>query len=137
MAYDAEEFKGPGGVNVAECLRVANQIERSSTFDMGQVLHDCKTPACIAGHVAVANGFVRDPKGDHINLQAMRFAREVLALQPQQAADLFCATSCVFGTTAENYDGMAATPAHAAACLRKLAETGEVDWLGTKPSPAA
>lgn len=118
MAYDAQEFKGPGGVNVAECLRIADLVECSSTFTMNFTHHDCGTPACIYGHIVPAD---QDEPGWGKGAHA-------LGISLAQAEELFCILSGGVGFNE-------VTPAHAAACLRKLAATGEVDWLGTKPSP--
>lgn len=117
MAYDANEFKGPGGVNVAECLRVADLVERSSTFKMAFTHHECGTPACIYGHMVPL----------HEDESGWGKGARILGITPEQAEELFCITSCTV-----SYSDV--TPAHAAACLRNLAATGEVDWLGTKPA---
>jgi hypothetical protein len=134
MAFDISNFKGPGGVNVAECLRVADLVERSNTFDMGRCVHMCGTPACIAGH-AMTDDELHACWED----QGMAPARDAIVrrlgiTEPQSFAlfnpsHLRVADWLAYDATEPGF----ITAAHAAACLRKLAATGEVDWLGTKP----
>lgn len=112
--YDGDGFR-PNGLNVAEILRVADAVERSGTYDQTFCHHACGTPACIAGHVV---GHGHQPTWDA--------ARDILGLTDKQAYPLFAA--CPLGFFSE-----APTNAHAAACLRHLAKTGEVDWAATKP----
>ena len=118
MAFEGADFKGPNGVNVAEILRVADAVERSTTFEMADTYHDdCGTPACIYGHLVPYN---EDRHG-------WVAGTERLGITEWQGQQLF---SCL-GTSVNLSD---VTPQWAAACLRKLAVTGVVDWIGTKPT---
>jgi len=132
MAFDGKEFRGPGGVNVAECLRVAELVEKSATFDMRREFHACGTPACILGHTMpeAAEQFGKAYTG--VDFYAQAGAK--LGLGERSYMRLFQPTLREVANWGA-YEGEPAfiTNAHAAACLRKLAETGEVDWLGTKP----
>lgn len=120
MAYDGKEFR-PNGVNVAEILRVADLVERSATFDMAHHFHQCGTPACIAGHVLISHGY---------SFGSTHMAAGILGLNDEQRTRLML----VIGDDLKRLGYSQITNAHAAACLRKLAATGVVDWLGTKPS---
>lgn len=129
MAFDSEDFKGPGGVNVAECLRVADAIERSPTFAMHRAFHQCGSPACIIGH---AYGF---------DAENNTFEGAAAILGISYAFDGDSVSRQLFMPKLPGADFRASpgskdfiTNAHAAACLRKLAATGVVDWLGTKPA---
>lgn len=138
MAFDAEEFKGPGGVNVANLLALADVVDKSPTFSMGRV-HECGTPACIAGHGLALFGCKLRGEGwglsatDDLTLQAM------LGLSEIQTSELFEPQLEDHGVEFDAGPGSFEyiTSNHAAACLRHLAATGEVDWLGTKPNSTA
>jgi hypothetical protein len=131
MAYDSADFKGPNGVKVANILRVADLVERSATFDMSEV-ENCGAPACILGHAAYAAG---------VDMGVDReWGARYFGLSIQAAADLFLMSSKNVSVSKPLLEApwafFRASREHAAACLRKLAETGEVDWLGTQPQRA-
>jgi hypothetical protein len=127
MAFNGKEFKGPNGVNVAEILRVADAIERSETFTMKLEYHPCGTPACILGHTLPNVSGWKDELYDQ--------AGELLGLPDErQYMELFQPRTEVANWSSRPYSDSYITNAHAAACLRKLAETGVVDWAGTKPA---
>jgi len=133
MAYDSGNFKGPGGVNVSEILRVADLVERSATFTMSCAYEDCGSPGCIVGHIMGPKAAVgKDPDGRDWDDFSVASAR-VLGISEDQAESLFRPERDRDGF---DFFGDHLSPQHTAACLRKLAETGEVDWLGTKPSGA-
>lgn len=133
MAYDGKEFKGPGGVNVAECLYAADLVEKASRFTMGEIYHSCGTPACIFGHIVSAEEFAADKEADGWAADPWRLGAQRLGISSRQAYQLFePVESCVHWSACRG-SPLRITNAHAAACLRKLAATGEVDWLGTKP----
>lgn len=141
MAYDAEDFKGPNGVNVGEILRVADLVERSATFEMETVYHDCGSPSCIIGHTltdAERQLHHTGPDDPSEAYEEIDIAQARLGLSDDAADELFMpehrGRADYFALPLES--GWI-TNAHAAACLRKLAATGEVDWLGTKPAPSA
>lgn len=130
MAFDADNFKGPNGVNVAEILRVADDVEKSATFSMHVVVHDCGSAGCIMGHVL--------SQRQRFNLitrltDCDTTARRKLKISDAQARQLFYPREegAHYQFTGDPADHI--TSAHAAACLRKLAATGKVDWIGTKP----
>lgn len=140
MAFDSGDFKGPGGVNVAECLRVADAVERSTTFGMLYV-HVCGTPQCIAGHALTAERLLQyyhqsSSAGHNDHYPLMAEAAVALGLDAHESAwaSLFKPrNSAAHFDSRPGEDGYISA-AHAAAVLRKLAATGEVDWLGTKPA---
>ena len=108
-------------LNVEEILKTADMIEKSETYDQGIWFRSwpnpdknwCGTPACIAGHVAVANGYNANPE-NRTTKDVAAFAQCVLGLDDHQASALFA--------------GVSATNERAARTLRNLAATGKVDW---------
>ena len=97
------------------------------SFSMRWLDYNCGTPACIAGWA-----IEMWPEKDTTERSLQR-ARVCLDVWGPLSKHLF-----VPEFPSANYDAKKGqrghiTPAHAAACLRKLAETGEVDWEGTKP----
>lgn len=148
MAFDAQGFQkvsdGPApagpevgtlkGLKIAKILRVADAVEKSAMFTMEQYVHDCGTAACIAGHSVSSRTRARASNGPATNLE--KEARIALGLDDVRAWELFHPNhSYADWWVSEGMTGWISPP-HAAACLRKLAATGEVDWLGTKPSKA-
>lgn len=109
-------------MNVPEILAVADPIEvqprathiNDPGFSLGWYKHSCGTPCCIAGFT------VGDKCATYVEEEIHDEAVEKLGLTDDQARKLF------FGLGPEGiYDP---TPKHAAAVLRHLAATGEVDW---------
>lgn len=99
------------------------EIDDASGFNMGNYVHVCGTPCCIAGWtVAVAKGW------ETITWRVAYYdvAANHLGLTGQQAEDLFRPFSHVRLQDV--------TPAHAAAVLRNLADTGVVDWSVGAPA---
>jgi hypothetical protein len=134
MAYDGREFRGPNDVNVAEILRVADLISASPSFNMSRWVHDCGTPACIAGHLVGTRVRKRvallQAEDDAAGIEYMiAKAAPLLAISEEVARHLFMPW-----TLFRSLSSPEISAEWAAACLRKLAETGEVDWLGTKPA---
>ena len=107
MAYDAEH-----GVNVAECLDLADFLERlpPEQFDMRSF---CGTACCMGGWLAINHGHrpidVISLFGGYLN-----FGQKTLGISKRQSWELFAPIQ--------------ATNVQAAAELRHLAATGEVDW---------
>lgn len=114
-------------MNVGNILKVADAIEQASVPDLGFNMnvwnaradtwgvtdlsgHNCKTVACVGGWTCAVFGFHR-----HDDFEAA----DALGLTNQEAHLLFYPSGEAAYT---------ATPAQAAACLRHLAETGEVNW---------
>lgn len=119
--------------NAKLLLEVADIIEKSKTFDMTTVYNVCGTPACIAGHVdAMTGGKGKAFDGNWV--PAIRRAGKALDLSRLEENELFMPShrnvaDC--GVHDEDEEGFI-TRAHAARCLRHFAETGEIDWFGTK-----
>lgn len=134
MAYDTSDFKGPGGVNVAVILALAEQVERSATLDMSEAIHPCGSAACIAGHaMTTKEARVAIEHGLHLGMRELIAAR--LGITLPQSQELF--NPAIPGGVhwmAPPDTSRFISAAHAAACLRKLAATGVVDWPGTKPA---
>ena len=117
-----------------------SRYEDREGFYMSTLKHKCGTPACIAGWAAWLSGD-RGNKRRHARWfrgldggGTLRAAREWLGLDSVShvSHDLFTPTA----TYSEGYSFQVETPdaeghitpRHAAAVLRHLAETGEVDW---------
>lgn len=107
-------------MNTERILHIADLIEKlePQQFDMNEWANSCGTVACIAGwtYLTYADEVIPGSAGT--------VAAEILGLDEEVANSLFVPT---------DEDGLDAmyediTPAHAAQTLRKLAETGEVDW---------
>ena len=94
-----------------------------------EFVYACGTPACVAGHVLAEAGYdfsefqeggrrvILDPDG--VRVDTAEAARKELGIPSHAASDLFAMHP--LGVRCP-------TPADAAACLRRLAETGEVQW---------
>lgn len=87
----------------------------------------CGTPACLAGWICYAkeasiDGMIPlvDASGRHVQDRAMKY----LEIGPYTAMDLFDGNP--YGV--DEYAGPDPTSKQAAAVMRRLAETGEVDW---------
>ena len=117
-------------MNTENILKLAEYIEglEPKEYDQRYVDHPtgphCGTPACIAGHAAYLSGMSIYPGA------GMFEAKAWLRLSSFQADCLF--DSMPFGPFGTEPDISAPTPQDAAATLRHLAETGEVDWLRAK-----
>ena len=117
-------------------------------FTMETVRYKCGAPGCLAGWV-VARAYARgmtdqDPKawvcGDRSLADE---AAELIGIGPMKMKQLFfpCAEFDEQGQW-EGFDCNAVgpedpcfiSPEHAADCIENLAETGDVDWEGTKPT---
>ena len=105
-------------------LALANFVEESKTFDMRTPFHESGSPACLLGHakaLARVRGWdIYSPGG------------RLLGLNPQQIDKLYSPDGS-FHFHSEPNQGNFITQPHAIACLRHLAETGEVDWEETEP----
>lgn len=104
------------------------------TFVSRDLTHDCGTTCCIAG-AAIQFDRVRkglpicktgiDLANDSSGYTISDNARKILGISPEKAEILF------FGDTLISlYD---ITPEWAANCIDHFLETGEVNWLVTKP----
>ena len=98
-------------------------------FDMGAVLYPCGTPACIAGWtlaIAGASGEQQDP-------DELACEQALLGLSNVQTNLLFIPDTAAARWSAGEHERGWVSPEHAARCLERLAESGEVDWEGTRP----
>ncbi|PZP62989.1 MAG: hypothetical protein DI604_28090 [Delftia acidovorans] len=115
-------------MNKERILALANLIEKQphsaveevSGFNMVSYVHACGTPACIAGWAVASEGTPSPLAHQPIQPTGVSSrAAKYLGLEYPEAEELFLGGV---------YDLDEITPAQAAACLRHLAETGEVDW---------
>lgn len=89
-------------------------------FSMEVYEHPCGTPACIAGWAAHVYNVA-----DHVFPEQNGAA--ALGMTVEEAAPLFEPLDVCYWSEI--------TPAHAAAVLRNLANTGEIDWSVGAPDP--
>jgi len=75
----------------------------------------CNSMACIAGFACLLFDYENASTRRHYNHEAV--AAELLGLEAENASDLFC-----------DYTSPNVTGADAAVVIRRLVETGEVDW---------
>ena len=102
-------------------------------YDQGGYLHDCGTPACIAGFAA-ALAEDKDERADLTYSDSVltaddvpRVAERWLDLTIRQADQLFDGEP--FGEDdPDSPDDLRPTAREAVDCLRRLADTGEVYW---------
>ena len=104
-------------------------------FDMRSVWFRCETPSCIAGWtLAVVSAELAESYAGTIWI-SIRRAGELMGLDEGSPSDLFSPSlegtgyACSAGEGEEGW----ISPEHAARCLERLAQTGEVDWRGAKP----
>lgn len=105
-------------------------VQAESGFNMADLVRECGTPACIAGWAAwEEEGRPAAVSAPDTGWCLERKAQQYLGLAPSGEAELSDTAYSLFypeGDQVGFYDEI--TPAQAAACLRHLAETGEVDW---------
>ena len=117
---------------------VADTIERlefgheQGKFKMMDYTHwltdSCRSPACIAGWTCyIADGEVARPRGDDGDGVHER-AADLLRIPDCKANDLFAPSRQVASYMAPLGAEGHISPARAAATLRRLADTGVVDW---------
>lgn len=116
-------------MNKQKILDLADFIENlpPKQFNMAVygVAHECGTIACIAGWAAVLEGATVDKhESFHILgewIGAHKFAAKALGINEKTSLDLF--------TPIDEHESLSdITKEQAVKTLRKLAETGEVDW---------
>jgi hypothetical protein len=98
-------------------------IEAESGFTMLSYSHVCGTPACIAGWAY----WLETGKAIRVEQDVSVEAGALLDLGPSKQNQLFM----------PDFSWSGITPPHAAAVLRNLAATGEVDWSVGAPSDSA
>ena len=116
-------------MNTNEILDLADYMEALSPekYDQAFWFHGCNTPSCIAGHCVSRKGWKKIgigvvKKGEKIG-SVNKTAGDILGLEKELADRLFTSLPYIEGTP---------TPLDAAATLRHLAETGEVDWMAAR-----
>lgn len=95
----------------------------TSGFNMGWWFHPCGTPSCIAGFAAAESGM-----GGDIPVEVRAIAWMTNSTINNAIVMLDCWPNTVGLLFAPKLYLPAITPARAAAVLRHLAETGEIDW---------
>ena len=128
-------------MNKIRILQLAEQIDKTEFLDrklvrpavpsfcMGFVKYHCGSPACLMGWTEHMFGPISSSgnffeTGRLLGLSVLEAER---LFDPSEFDDQFRKDVGVF-------ELRTITPDWAAACLRRLAETGEVDWVGTKPT---
>ncbi|MGH6957858.1 MAG: hypothetical protein ACREEW_14425 [Caulobacteraceae bacterium] len=103
---------------VADHFALSHYFFTTSDSDepIGELIHDCGTVACIAGHAAV----LANPRESFYDIGIYSEARDWLGLNNFQAFDLF--------EPGEVDDYGAVTPQMAADVIDNLIDTGEVQW---------
>ena len=127
-------------MNKDRILRLAERVEKmphlsdagyplsptARVFSMHKYYFDCGAPACIAGHAEV---MAEEEYGKNFGVGNFFHT-------PQNTAD-YLELGYDIATELCEPSGFGAltriTPQHAAACLRHLVETGEVEWGATRP----
>lgn len=125
-------------MNKERILALADLIEKqphttvddAHGFTMGNWTHACGTPACIAGWAVFAeNGSAKFESGEWVSSRAASYLEldrddAVLLFEPDlRNPDEFEDDET---DATDGWDEI--TPSQAAATLRRLAETGSVDW---------
>ncbi len=120
-------------MNKERILALADLIEKlpkgsvygeKSGFDMTDFSHHCGTPACIGGWARWEHFGRPDDIASEIvasQLSYSEVAAGYLGIDLEATAE-----ELFYPPTIDNWQGI--TPQHAAAVLRNLVETGEVDW---------
>lgn len=119
-------------MNKANLLQLADALEHglpAMQFDMSYWLHttDCGTAGCIAGHAAILSGkYPTD--GSYFETNAHDVSNDFLELTDEMSNHLFTPSSDTRGFSYNLFTYREITAPMAAAVVRHLAETGEVDW---------
>ena len=129
---------GIAHLNIELIHEVADTIERlefgihPGQFKMSDYTHwlaeDCRSPACIAGWTCYIADETVPPKGRLEDHPVHERAAELLGIKDDTADVLFAPTSYEAHYTAPPGNPGHISPARAAATLRRLADTGRVDW---------
>lgn len=113
-------------MNTENVLELAKAVERSGSFDMRNAWTDSwlGTPGDIAGHAELLA--IRD--GIDLSERPAGTAQIWLGISDSDAEALFEPRHECADFRAEPGDDGWITAAHAAAVLRRFAESGEIDW---------
>ena len=117
-------------MNTENILKLADHIEGldPSEYDQSVFMHDCGTPACIAGHaVFLAGSWDEVSEDEESEYLTPCIASRWLGLRIPKAHELFDSDPVHLDETP--------TPQDAARTLRHLAETGEVVWSHRREDP--
>lgn len=127
-------------MNVEKILHYADVVEQQpwadrnarAGFNMAVVLHPCGTPSCIAGWVEFGENGKTTP-----SRTMAQTGRASLDLSSDQWFALFYGRASRPGLHGVQAPGLhQVQPKHAAAVMRHLANTGDVDWaIGAEHSP--
>jgi hypothetical protein len=114
---------------LADIIEKQPHVEHTAAkgFNMWGYRHPCGSPSCIAGWAIHSFPRVRSDEGPQSH------AAKILGISWDEASPLFDPEHYVEGVM----DMRSITPAHAAAVLRHLASSGEVDWSVGAPVEAA
>ena len=119
-------------MNKERILALADLVEQQphsieSGFNMGELIHGCGTPSCIAGWAAWESAgrpeMMVAEEGYAIENEASDWLGLPHIVESSYATDL---SFDLFYPIGFGFDDI--TPKHAAFTLRRLAETGKVDW---------
>ena len=100
---------------------------------MGNVNHTCGTPSCIAGYGKLLfKDIIAAKRRDSGSSYSYDDIEAVLDLTEEQAEELFMPKTPDADWWAEENDPGYVTAQHAAAVLRHLAKTGDIDWRVTE-----
>ena len=132
-------------MNKANILKVADDVERSDSFNMSGYENECGSPGCIAGHAYYRAKQEDLDKGD---LTPSSFTHRYGGHCYEDVATHYLGISIgrlALFMPAEDVPGCGKrysycaylgkrghiTKEHAVRCLRHLATTGEVDWVAS------
>ena len=129
-------------MNINKIKKLIDYLKASKMFDQTKYFHPCGTPACIAGHACIMEGYIRDngsaftrfsmvlKKGEYTSMSAEMAATKILELTYQQSQAAF--SEAPYGyfedLDDENWKIKPTTVDDAIAMLENLIETGEVEW---------
>ena len=107
-------------MNVKLLKQVQKDIKNSLTFDQRTYVHDCGTPACIAGHIIARHYRASEAILQHCAAFSLKtHARTAAGLDNHQADELFMGFP---------YSARQTTKDEAIAAIQSLIDTGEVEW---------